>query len=169
LPPFEYCPSCGTATELRPMDGRLRPYCETCQRPWFEDPKVAAAVVVTADDKVLLVRRAFEPHRGTWNLPAGFVDAGEDPRHAGVREVLEETGLRVSLSGLVDVLFEPAAGDRPPTIVIIYEAGAGEGELQPGDDADEVAFFPLDNLPTLGFASTRAALARRKHGADPAL
>ena len=57
-------------------------------------PKVAAGVVLIDADRVLLVRRVNEPYRGRWTLPAGFVDAGEDPRRAAERECLEETGLQ---------------------------------------------------------------------------
>ncbi len=58
----------------------------------FADPKVAACVLVDVNCEVLLVRRGTTPHRGKWVLPAGFVDAGEDPVAAGVREFREETG-----------------------------------------------------------------------------
>ena len=63
------------------------------------------AVLVEDDGQVLLVRRANEPQRGLWTLPAGFVDAGEDPVLAAERECLEETGLRVKITGLLDVIF----------------------------------------------------------------
>jgi len=60
---------------------------------------VAVAVLIERDGKVLLVRRANTPQKGMWTLPAGFVDAGEDPAQAAERECLEETGLKRTSQG----------------------------------------------------------------------
>ena len=123
----------------------------------FVDPKVAAAALVIKNEQVLLVRRTNEPFRGYWTLPAGFVDAGEDPAQAAIRECREETGLTIVISDLLDVIpgrEHPAGAD----IVIVYQAEAIAGELKPGDDADRAEFFPSDQLPPLAFEATRQAL-----------
>lgn len=137
--------------------GRVRPFCPTCHWVYFPDPKVAAAVVVEQDGKVLLARRANDPWRGFWTLPAGFVDAGEDPARAAERECLEECGLQVQVTGLLDVI----AGQEHPRgahIVIFYRATIISGQLQAADDVDRAAFFSLDALPSLAFESTRRIL-----------
>lgn len=139
------------------MFGKPRPVCSGCGHIHFQDPKVAAAALVIQDNQVLLARRANEPSRGLWTLPAGFVDAGEDPAKAAQRECLEETGLTVRVHQLVDVIAgreHPAGAD----IVIVYLAEVIEGELQPGDDADQAQFFPAGNLPPLAFKATHKAL-----------
>jgi 8-oxo-dGTP diphosphatase len=102
---------------------------------------VAAGIVVERDGEILLARRANEPARGLWTLPAGFVDAGEDPARAAERECLEETGLQVDVTGLIDVVFG-LEHSRGAHIVIFYRAEVRSGSLQPGDDVDQVAFFP---------------------------
>ena len=109
---------------------------------------------------VLLVRRDNEPQRGLWTLPAGFVDAGEDPKQAAERECLEETGLLVEIGELLDVIYahEHARGAH---IVIAYRGQILSGELKPGDDVDRVAFFPFENLPELAFETTRKILLHR--------
>ena len=56
--------------------GRERPVCPQCGWIHFADPKVAAAVLIEKDGRVLLVRRTNEPFRGLWTLPAGFINAG---------------------------------------------------------------------------------------------
>jgi ADP-ribose pyrophosphatase YjhB (NUDIX family) len=150
---------------------------------YFPDPKVAVAVLVFQDShgsfqseesggpveeiplyrdpepetQVLLVRRTNEPERGRWTLPAGFVDAGEDPARAAERECLEETGLQVRVTGLAGVL----AGQEHPRgahILIVYRGVVSGGDLAPGDDADRAAFFSLHQLPPLAFESTRRLL-----------
>ena len=90
-----YCPECATPLSAAVHFGKSRPACPNCGWIYFADPKVAAGVVLMQGGRVLLVRRVNEPHRGHWTLPAGFVDAGEDPRLAAQRECLEETGLSV--------------------------------------------------------------------------
>ena len=124
------------------------------------DPKVAAAVRVVDDTgRVLLTRRVNPPHQGSWTLPAGFVNAGEDPARAAARECLEETGLVVEITGLLDVI----AGkehDRGADFIIVYSARVTGGRLQAGDDADRAAFFDPNALPPLAFEATRRALLR---------
>ncbi len=111
------------------------------------------------DDRLLLVRRAVEPAKGLWSLPAGYLDQGEDPRETAAREALEETGLIVAVEELVDVFHNPPGGGGA-SIFILYRARRVSGQLVPGDDADDAGFFPLDALPALAFPSTRAMVER---------
>lgn len=155
-----YCPACGAPTHVEIAHGAVRPVCTGCGRVHFEDPKVAAAAVVLQDRRILLVQRRNSPARGLWTLPAGYVDAGEDPRRAAAREVAEETGLVVEIGEVADVVFEPAEGDHPSTIVIVYWSEVRGGELRAGDDASRTGFFALQDLPPIGFRSTRSVLDR---------
>jgi len=137
--------------------GAERPECPACGWIHFEDPKVAAAVLVEQDGRVLLTRRVNDPHRGQWSLPAGFVNAHEDPERAAERECLEETGLLVRVTGLIQ-LIAGQEHERGADILILYQAEVLGGELLAGDDADEVDFFERDALPPLAFRATRIAL-----------
>ena len=141
------------------MDDRPRRVCPACGYVHFTDPKVGVGVLVVEGDRVLLVRRGVEPERGKWSLPAGFLDQGEDPRQTAAREALEEAGLTVAVEELLDVFHNPP-GRGGASIFILYRARRLAGEPAPGDDADDARFFPLDALPELAFASTRAAIAR---------
>lgn len=128
--------------------------CTSCGRTAWRDPKVGVGVVVRDDaGRLLLVRRAFSPAKGLWSLPAGFVDADEDPRAAAAREAREESGLEVSVGAVVDVW---AGGGGKASFFLAFEAGVTGGTLRAGDDADEVGWFAADALPELAFASTRA-------------
>jgi len=154
-----FCPACGHAVELRLAFGRMRPVCPSCGRIHFDDPKVAAGVLVLRDGKVLLVRRALEPQQGRWTLPAGFVDAGEDPRRAAARECYEETGLEVETTGVLDV-FSGREHPQGADIVLVFTAKALGGALRPGDDADAVDFFGPRELPELAFQATQRSIER---------
>lgn len=156
--PVRFCPLCGTPTRDELLFGRLRARCPACRWIHFEDPKVAAAVLVEQDGKVLLTRRINDPHHGQWSLPAGFVDAHEDPAEAAARECLEETGLLVRITGLLDVI-SGREHEHGADFVIVYRAEVTGGSLQPGDDADRVEFFARDALPPLAFKATRQALS----------
>jgi 8-oxo-dGTP diphosphatase len=154
---INFCPRCGAAVALQDRFGKLHPVCPHCEWIHFDDPKVAAAVLVEQDGRILLVRRVNEPYRGLWTLPAGFVDAGEDPARAAERECLEETGLSVRVRRVLDVI----AGrehERGADFVIVYQAEVLAGTLSPNDDADAVAWFELAALPPLAFSATREAL-----------
>ncbi len=118
---IKYCPRCGNVVESAEHFGKFRPACPGCGWVHFADPKVAAAALVEKDGRVLLVRRVNEPFRGLWTLPAGFIDAGEDPAQAAVRECMEETGLEVRVLHVLDVV----AGrehERGADFVIVYRA-----------------------------------------------
>ena len=152
-----FCPRCGTALVIEERIGRMRPTCPACNWIYFPDPKVAVAVVVCEEEKVLLVRRTNDPKRGLWTLPAGFVDAGEDPARAAERECLEETGLTVSTTRLLDVIAGQAHA-RGADILIVYLAKKKDGVLHASDDADQAGFFDPAELPPLAFASTQTIL-----------
>lgn len=157
---INYCPRCGTAVNLEQKFGKVRPVCPACGWMHFADPKVAAAVLVEQEGRVLLVRRVNEPFRGLWTLPAGFVDAEEDPASAAARECLEETGLTVRVTRVVDII----AGrehERGADFVIVYAAEVRSGILTAGDDADDVRWFERSSLPPLAFKATRVVLNGR--------
>lgn len=155
----KFCPKCGTATRLELRFGQQRPVCPGCGFIYFADPKVAVAVLLEQAGQVLLVRRAGEPFRGLWTLPAGFVNAGEDPALAAVRECAEETGLQVKIVGILDI----RAGREHPRgsdFVIFYRGSVNGGSLQAGDDADAAQWFDRKNLPELAFKSTHVILGQ---------
>jgi 8-oxo-dGTP diphosphatase len=154
---YRFCPICGSLLESRVLFGKNRPVCPDCGFIHFDDPKVASSVLVEQDGKVLLVRRLNSPQIGQWSFPAGFVDAYEDPADAARRECLEETGLEVEITELLDVI-GGREHEHGADIVIVYRAAVTGGELKAGDDADQAAFFPRDQLPPLAFRATRLAL-----------
>lgn len=157
---IKHCVRCGQAVEYRPIEGAVRPVCPACRRIHFIDPKVAVAVLVERGPELLMIRRRSDPERGKWSMPAGFVDAGEDPARAAEREAREETGLVVQVTGLVDVIPKTESNEGAD-ILIVYRAEARGGELAAGDDAVEVGYFSAERLPAdLAFASTRRVIAR---------
>ena len=160
---YTFCPQCGSRLESRLQFGKPRETCPQCGFIHFVEAKVAVGVMVEQDGQVLLVRRTQQPHRGEWSLPAGFMDAFEEPEKAAARECLEETGLEVQIQGLLTVV----GGREHPhgaDVVILYKGIVSGGHLAPGDDADRAAFFAPGELPSLAFRSTQAALEEWEKG-----
>lgn len=160
---MNFCPHCGHPLADRERFGKVRRTCDSCGFVHFHDPKVAVAVFITHDESVLLVRRAVDPERGKWALPAGYVDYGEDPREAAMREVEEETGLKIRLIGLADVLASEVPGVGA-SIVILYLGEIVGGTPAAHDDVDRVAFFAKGQLPEVAFQSTQQLIDRWING-----
>ena len=157
---YNYCPGCAHRLADREAFGRVRRTCPQCGFVYFREPKLAVGVLIEDSlGRVLLVRRAVNPGIGLWALPGGFVDYDEEPRDAAKREILEETGLHVSVHGVLDVA--PLGTEDPRHGAIIFFAGNPcGGTLQSGDDASEARWFAADDVPSAGlaFSGTRRVL-----------
>lgn len=158
---YRFCPMCGTGLEAGEVGGVDRMVCAECGWVHFRNPGVGAAVLLRdGDGRVLLVRRsAFStrPHR--WCIPCGYVDYGEDVREAAAREVAEETGLTVRVGDPVFVATNTWNPEKH-TVGVWFSGEITGGALQAGDDADEVGWFDLSDLPPLAFDTDTELLDR---------
>lgn len=151
------CQSCGGATESRTIEGRSRPVCVTCGAVTYLDPKLAVAVVVRRNGRVLLGRRGEHTRAaGKWSFPAGFVERGEVVEHAAVREVLEETGLEIALGPLIGLLSSPGE----VVVLAVYTGDIVSGTPCASDDLTELGWFALNEIPELAFPHDREILER---------
>jgi ADP-ribose pyrophosphatase YjhB (NUDIX family) len=132
--------------------------CSGCEFVFYLDPKLAAGVIAEQHGRLVLLRRAIEPAYGTWAFPGGFVDRGEHPAQAAVREAKEEAGVEVRLDGMLGIYSHPPGN---PVVVVVYRGTVVSGELQALDESLEVGLYPPGELPwpELAFATTRLALA----------
>lgn len=157
---YKFCPRCGHALELKQMGDRMRPVCPRCGFVFYVNPTPAAGTLVEDDGHVLLIRRAVNPRKGYWALPAGYMEADESAEEAAIRETREETGLEVALDALLNVFsFEDATHQRG--VLILYRAHVVGGTLRPGDDAEDARWFAPHELPPdkdIAFETHRHAL-----------
>ncbi len=155
-----YCPMCGAPLALSLRDHIERPVCSACDHTVYFDPKVAVAVLIMRGAEILLIRRGNDPLKDYWAMPAGFIEWDEDPASAACREVLEETGLVVQTSRLLDVFHTPHDGGLA-NLVIVYAAEICGGQLAAGDDAADAAWFTKATLPAkIAFLPTQTIIQR---------
>lgn len=130
------CPHCGGEIEI------------------YRNPTPTVDVVILVDtpdgEGVVLIERSNPPLG--WALPGGFVDYGETCEQAAVREMKEETGLDVTLTGLLGVYSDPARDPRQHTMSVVYTGlPVDPSALAAGDDAARAEIFPLGKWPDLAF------------------
>jgi ADP-ribose pyrophosphatase YjhB (NUDIX family) len=148
-----FCPRCGAAVMVR-FPRSL--HCEHCGYAAFYNPKpVGCAIAREPDGRLWLARRGFEPGKGRWSMPGGFVDLGETVEAAIVRELEEELCVSARIGRLVGVYSR--AEER--VVVIVFQAEL-MGPPRATDEAPEVSAFAPDAIPwdTLAFWTDSAAL-----------
>jgi len=154
---IRFCPLCGALLGPQPVppDHREQQVCSRCGFVFYLNPKVVGATLPEQDGAVLLTRRSINPGRGLWTYPGGFVDFGEAVTDAAVRETFEETGLKVDLTGLLNVYTYPGS-----PVIVVYTARVIGGTLQTCDENDALEWVTPARVPwdALAFQSTREAL-----------
>ena len=148
-----FCPRCGQPVDV---DYPRSISCPHCGYGAYYNPKpVAAAIPVTAAGDIVLLRRGFDPGKGLWTFPGGFVDLGETVEEAARREAVEEIRAEVALGELVGVYSR--AEER--VVLIVFAATIG-AKPQTTPEALQVEAFAPDEIPwqELAFWSTTNAL-----------
>ncbi|MDM7456476.1 MAG: NUDIX hydrolase [Tepidimonas sp.] len=147
--PIRFCRVCATAVEYRiPDDGdtRVRAVCPSCGTIHYENPlNVVGTVPYWGQDgaQVLLCRRAIEPRRGKWTLPAGFMELGETTEQGALRETVEEAGAQIALEGLFTLLNVARVGQ----VHIYYRARLLSDRFAPGHETLEARLFHEREVP----------------------
>jgi len=150
-------------------DNRERMVCADCGYVAYENPKVVVGSVVVADGRVLMCRRAIEPRRGFWTLPAGYMELGETLEEGAAREALEEAEAAITIEGILGVFSIARIGQ----VQVIFRArfsGTGPPVFGAGPESLEVRLFDPDEIPwdEIAFPSVHWALnAWREIGAGP--
>jgi ADP-ribose pyrophosphatase YjhB (NUDIX family) len=155
---YKYCPRCGAEMIDKRINHEERKVCPVCKFVFYHNPVPAAGVVIEKDNKILLVKRKYEPYKGDWSCPAGFMEYDESPEQCAIREIKEELNVDVELDGLFGV-YSGMDDPRTHAILIMYWAKIKGGELKPGDDAEEIRFFAKEEVPqNIAFLAHRQIL-----------
>jgi len=156
---YRYCPSCGREVAVRRIDGMERLACGECEFVYYNNPRPCVGVIALEENRVLLVERGTDPFKGYWDIPGGFMEAGESPETSVIREMQEETGLEVAPCELLGFYTDTYGSERIPTLNICYIVRVTGGMPNAGSDAVKMEWFALDALPEkIAFTWERQAL-----------
>ena len=157
-PHFKFCPMCGQRMVIkRPDDdARLREICEGCGYIHYVNPIPVVGTIPVVGDKVLLCKRAIEPRKGKWTLPAGFMEAHETLLDGALRETMEETGKLAKGGALFTVIDVPYASQ----IHFFFLSEMDSMPLTPGPETQEQALFAEDDIPwdEISFTTVKTTL-----------
>lgn len=142
---FHYCSNCGG--KLPQGRAFAAQHCPSCGVWQYHNSKPCAEALVMQKKRVLLAQRAVEPFKGYWDIPGGFLEAGEDPEKGVRRELAEETGLEIRVTDLLGIYIDSYGQDNYFTLNVCYIAEPLGGELRAMDDVAALKWFALDELP----------------------
>ena len=151
-------------------DNRPRHICPECDTIFYLNPRIVAGAVPVFSGKegtqVLLCKRAIEPRKGFWTLPAGFMENGESTEQAAKRETHEEANAVVKINSLFTMVSVPHINQ----VHLFYLADLAKAEFAAGDESQEVALFTEQDIPwqQLAFPTVARTLKRFfKHRDNP--
>lgn len=142
---FQFCPYCGSQLVDQSVNHRTRSHCETCNVIHYRNPTVGVAMIVMRESRLLLVERTGTD-TGSWCIPCGHVEWGEDIRDAARREAMEETGLDV-MPGPVFAVHSNFHNPDQLTVGVWFWSFENSGRLNPGSDALQARFYSINALP----------------------
>ena len=151
-------PSPGAHFERRVPEGDTaeRYVCRRCGHIHYNNPKIVVGSVVVHGDRILLCRRAIEPRKGLWTLPAGFLEEHESPEDGARREAREEANAEIVLDALLAVY----TVSHISQVQLMYRAKLPKPEFSAGTESLDVKLFAWNDIPwdDLAFPSVKWAL-----------
>ncbi|MBB3934045.1 NUDIX hydrolase [Aureimonas phyllosphaerae] len=137
-------------------DAMPRKVCDHCGFVAYENPKIVVGSVVRSEGRILLCRRAIEPRRGYWTIPAGYMELNETPEEGAMREAREEAGASIAIERLLAIYSVP----RISQVQLIFRAELSDPAVEAGVETLELRFFAWDEIPwdDLAFPSVHWAL-----------
>jgi ADP-ribose pyrophosphatase YjhB (NUDIX family) len=141
-------------------DNRERLVCAECGYVAYDNPKIVVGAVVADTGRVLLCRRAIEPRRGFWTLPAGYMEHGETVEEGARREAWEEATVRIDIDGILGVFSISRLGQVQVIFRARFAAGSADPPYAAGPESLEVGLFAWEQIPwaELAFPSVAWAL-----------
>jgi ADP-ribose pyrophosphatase YjhB (NUDIX family) len=157
---MNFCSQCGAKVQLRvpPGDHLPRFVCEACGTIHYQNPRLVLGCVPEHEGRILLCRRAIEPRRGYWTVPAGFMENGETLQEAAARECYEEALARVDIGSLLSVVHVLHAEQ----VHVFFRAQMPLAQFGAGPESLEVALVTPEEIPwaDIAFRSTDFTLRR---------
>ncbi len=128
---------------IPPGDNIERSVCAACGFVDYQNPKIVVGSVAIWDDKILLCRRAIDPRKGYWTLPAGYLELGETAEDGALREAAEEACAKLEIDRLMAVYSVP----RISQVQLMFRARLVSPTIAAGPESAEVGLFDWDDIP----------------------
>ena len=158
----KYCNQCGKEVVFKFTEGKDRFVCEHCNIIHYTNPKIVVGALAFWENKVLLCKRAIEPRKGFWNLPAGYLEDFEKAEDGAIRETMEEAGAVIEIIQPLVVYNIPQANQ----IYIHFLAKLIDGNVDNGIESLETKLFTEDEIPWNEMAFTSSTYALKKYFSD---
>jgi ADP-ribose pyrophosphatase YjhB (NUDIX family) len=142
-----FCLPCGARLAPVTEEGHRRRRCARCGWTYYANPAPAAVAVVSEGGRLLLGRRARAPYAGTWDLPGGFLEAGELPAAGLRRELREELGVGVRRAVLIGFATDRYGPGGVVVLTALYRVHPTSRRVRAADDISELHWFPLPSIP----------------------
>jgi len=160
---LRFCPRCAGPLESRQLSSHepTRLICDRCGRIHYQNSKLCGGVLVVRDGRVLLAKRRVEPRRHHWDIPGGFLEAGEHPADGAIRESREELGIEVQLGPLLGMFMDTyeTQDGLEHTMSVYYLVERYLGEPRPDDDVEALGWFRPREVPAeLAFPHLRQVI-----------
>ncbi|NCF43438.1 MAG: NUDIX domain-containing protein [Proteobacteria bacterium] len=142
---MKFCSACGATVDYKVPedDTRERAVCNNCGAIHYQNPKIVAGTLPIWGDQVLLCKRAIEPRRGYWTLPAGFMENGETAADGGARATMEEANAEVANAKLYTVFSLPHISQ----VYMFFKADLLGPTFSSGSESLDVALFREQDIP----------------------
>lgn len=162
---MNFCSHCGSDQLERSIpkgDNHYRIVCRNCHTIHYSNPKVVAGCLAVWKDEVLLCRRAIEPRKGFWNVPAGYLENGETVEEGAEREMWEEAEAEVNIRGVLAVYSLPHVNQ----VYIHFLADLKDKKFGIGIESLETQLFKEEDIPWEDIAFTSSTFALKKYFHD---
>jgi ADP-ribose pyrophosphatase YjhB (NUDIX family) len=143
---MNFCSNCGAPEIILSIpqgDNKKRHVCEKCDTIHYQNPKIIVGCIPVFEDKILLAQRNIQPQKGLWNLPAGFMENGETLEQGATREVLEETGAKVTIERLFAIYNIPHFNQ----VFMMFLARMSDSFFEAGVESGDIQFFSKNEIP----------------------
>ena len=155
---MKYCSGCSSTVSQRipEDDDRLRYVCDQCETIHYQNPKIVAGCIATFEDRILMCKRAIEPRKGFWTLPAGYMENGESTQQGAARETWEEAEAKVQNVELYTLFNLPHINQ----VYMFFRAEVVGGKFGNGSESLETKLMHQNEIPwdELAFPTVRKTL-----------
>ncbi|MCT4624455.1 MAG: NUDIX hydrolase [Schleiferiaceae bacterium] len=159
---MNYCSHCGSDQLIQKIpktETEVRTVCQNCETVHYINPNMVVGCIVENKGQILLAKRGIEPRKGFWNLPCGFLEMNENVEDGAIREVYEETGLKVSISRLHTLYNVVHSGQ----VYLIFLAKASNRDFTTNIESTEIGFFSEEQIPWDEIAFSANTFALKKY------